>query len=60
MAPHFPDRGTLYHRVLELLPLEKDPGWDLVKAGLDGLVRQGRLKAEEAAPLIAAIIYSYT
>ncbi len=55
------DRGTLYHRVLELLPLEKDPGWDLVKAGLDGLVRQGRLKAEEAAQIsVSRLLKFYT
>ena len=45
------DRGTLYHRVLELLPLLQDPTWNSVKAGLDGLVRQGRLKEEEAAQI---------
>lgn len=55
------DRGTLYHRVLELLPLEKDPGWDLVKAGLDGLVRQGRLKAEEVAQIsVSRLLKFYT
>lgn len=45
------DRGTLYHRVLELLPLTEAPRKDTIKAGLDELVRQGRLKKEEAGEI---------
>ncbi len=45
------DRGTLYHRVLALLPLTEAPQKDTIKEGLNELVRQGKLKEEEAKEL---------
>ena len=41
------DRGTLYHHVMELLPLERDLDKQGIAAFLDGLVADSRLKKEE-------------
>lgn len=48
------DRGTLYHRVLELLPLTRKPQRDTIKAELDKLVLRGRLKPEERREISVA------
>ncbi len=53
------DRGTLYHRVLELLPLTRKPQRDTIKAELDELVRKGRLKPEERREISIAKLFTF-
>lgn len=45
------DRGTLYHRVLELLPLTETPQRATIKEGLCQLIAAGKLKPEEVGAL---------
>ncbi len=53
------DRGTLYHRVLELLPLTRKPQRDTIKAELDELVCRGRLKPEERREISVAKLFTF-
>ncbi len=48
------DRGTLYHRVLALLPLTEAPKKATIEEGLRELVRQGKLKAAQVWELSVA------
>ena len=41
------DRGTIYHHVMELIPFEEKMTKSKVKAYLDGMVQEGRLRQEE-------------
>lgn len=45
------DRGTLYHRVLELLPLTEKPQRATIKKELEQLCAAGKLRTEETAEL---------
>lgn len=53
------DRGTLYHRVLELLPLTEKPQRDTIIAGLNRLARQGKLRAEEIGVLSVSKLLTF-
>lgn len=41
------DRGTIYHHVMELIPFKENSSKDAVKAVLDAMVQDGRLRTEE-------------
>ena len=54
------DRGTLYHHVMELLPMERDLSKDDITAFLDGLVAAGKMTAEERGAIFDWKIYKFT
>jgi len=41
------DRGTIYHHIMELIPFAANMPKNAVKATLDGMVKDGRLKPED-------------
>jgi len=41
------DRGTIYHHIMELIPFAANMPKNAVKATLDGMVKDGRLKQED-------------
>lgn len=43
------DRGTIYHHVMEQIPFVENMSKSAVKAALDSMTEQGRLKQEERA-----------
>ena len=53
------DRGTLYHKALELLPLTDKPDTATIKAELAKLVQEGRLTDREGEQLSAEKLCSF-
>ncbi len=53
------DRGTIYHHVMELIPFREDMSTDSVKAVLDAMVQEGRLRPEDRAAVKDAKISSF-
>jgi len=54
------DRGTLYHYVMEQLPMERDLTKEEITAFLDGLVADGKLRQEEREAVFDWKIQKFT
>lgn len=54
------DRGTLYHYVMEQLPMERDLTKEDITAFLDGLVADGKLRQEEREAVFDWKIHKFT
>jgi len=54
------DRGTLYHYVMEQLPMERDLTKEDIATFLDGLVEDGKLKQEEREAVFEWKIHKFT
>lgn len=54
------DRGTLYHHVMELLPMERELTKEDITDYLDGLVSDGKLRKEEREAVFDRKIFLFT